>query len=155
MLIYNSETWMELNEKTVKKLENLQNILLRCLLSVPNSTPIAALNWDTGLISVEYRVFQKKLNFLHHLVNLDKNSLANEIFCIQKENNLPGFVKECRKLLDLFSLPNIIEDDCPFSKLQWKRLIKEAIYKKYEESLKFKVKDYSKLKDGPMMLEKF
>ena len=77
------------------------------------------------------------------------------IFYIQKENNLPGFVKEDRNHLNLFSLPNIIDDDCPLTKLKCRRLVKKSIYKKYEEGLKQKIKDYSKLKDGPMMLENF
>ena len=47
-LIYNSETWIEMNEKAIKRLDNLQNIFMRCVLSVPNSTPMAALNWDLG-----------------------------------------------------------------------------------------------------------
>ena len=93
-LLYNADTWFEMNAKTLKRLENLQNILLRCLLSVPNSTPIAGLHWDCGMISMEYRVYQKKIMFIHYLVYLDNESLAKEIFCTQREYNLQGFVKE-------------------------------------------------------------
>ena len=98
-LTYNLDTWTELNDKSIKRIENLQNIFLRCLLSVPNSTPVAAMNWDSGFLSVEYRVSQKKLMLIHYLVNLDKTALASEVFEIQREHSLPGFVIEGRNLL--------------------------------------------------------
>ena len=154
-LTYNSDTWTEMNSSAIKRLENLQNILLRCLLSVPTSTPAAALNWDFGFISVEYRVSLKKIMFIYYLVNLDREVLATEIFHIQREHNLPGLVKEGKELLQYFCLPNIIDESCPFTKQQWKQKAKKAVYSKYEENLKIKISGYSKLKDGPMISEKF
>ena len=154
-LLYNADTWFEMNAKTLKRLENLQNILLRCLLSVPNSTPIAGLHWDCGMISMEYRVYQKKIMFIHYLVYLDDESLAKEIFCTQREYNLPGFVKEGRTLLKLFNLPNIIDEDVTFSQYQWKSLVKKAIKSKYEEVLKSTIVQSTKLKSGPMANENF
>ena len=154
-LIYNSDTWTEMNDKAIKRLENLQNTFLRCIFSVPTSTPTAALNWDSGFLSVEYRVSQKKLMLIHHLVNMEKNALASEVFQIQKNYNLPGLALEGRELLEFFCLPNIIDEDCPFSKLQWKQNVKKAINTKYESSLKVTIMDYSKLKNGPMKSETF
>ena len=37
--IFNADTWFEIEDKSIKRLEKLQTILLRCLFSVPNSTP--------------------------------------------------------------------------------------------------------------------
>ena len=93
--------------------------------------------------------------FLHHLINLEESSLANEIFITQKNYNLPGFVNEGRNLLRQFSLPNIIDDTITFTKYQWKRRVKAAIYTDYEKILKMKISEYSKLKNGPMKSEKF
>ena len=53
--------------------------------------------------SVEYRVIQKKLLFIHCLVYLHEELLAKQICCTQKEFSLPGFVKEGR------DLPHIVE----------------------------------------------
>ena len=109
-LLYNADTWVQIEDKTINRLESLQKTLLRSLLCVPTSTPGPAINWDTGFISVNYRVFQKKLLFLFHLKHLDETSLANEIFELQKKFNTPGFVNEGRRLLERFSLPNIINE---------------------------------------------
>ena len=100
-------------------------------------------------------MYQKKLMFLHHLLNLEESSLASEIFAIQKEFNLPGFVKEARDLLQMFSLTNIIDEKDKTYKLQWKKMVTKAIYSNYENELKSQITSYSKLKDGPMASETF
>jgi hypothetical protein len=38
-LLYNSETWVDINQKTVDNLEKLQHYFVRVLLQVPESTP--------------------------------------------------------------------------------------------------------------------
>ena len=154
-LIYNADTWLEIDEKTITRLESLQKTMLRSLLSVPNSTPCPALAWDTASISVEYRVYQKKLLFLFHLINLEESSLANEIFILQKNHNIPGFVKEGRQLLEKFSLPNIIDQNLKISKLQWKKMVRKAVNENYGNLLKSQISGYSKLKEGPMVSENF
>ena len=60
---------------------------------------------------------------------------CSEIFDIQKEFNLPGFVQEARKLLNMFSLPNIIDDKAKISKIQWKKMVNKAIISNYESKL--------------------
>ena len=120
---------VQIEDKTINRLDSLQKTLLRSLLCVPTSTPGPAINWDTGFISVNYRVFQKKLLFLFHLKHLDETSLANEIFELQKKFNTPGFVIEGRRLLERFSLPNIIDQKHPISQLQWRKMVQSAIHK--------------------------
>ena len=154
-LLYNADTWVQIEDKTINRLESLQKTLLRSLLCVPTSTPGPAINWDTGFISVNYRVFQKKLLFLFHLKHLDETSLANEIFELQKKFNTPGFVNEGRRLLERFSLPNIIDEKHPISRLQWKKMVKSAIHENYEKELKLQISTSSKLREGPMAAENF
>ena len=120
-----------------------------------NIPSIAALNWDCGMLSMEYRVYQKKIMFLYYLVHLDDDSLAGQIFCTQKEHNLPGFVKEGRDLLKFFSLPNIVDDKIVVSKHQWKVMVKRAVNSKYEKLLQSKIQQLSKLKNGSMSEEHF
>ena len=93
--------------------------------------------------------------FIHHLLSLDKSSLANEIFTLQREFNLPGFVQEGRQLIQKFALPNIIDEEHMLTKLQWQRLVKHEIHEVYEIDLKSNILGSSKLKDGPLIAEKF
>ena len=144
-----------MNEYTTKRLERLQNILMRCLLGVPDSTPLAAMNWDCGMLSMDYRVKQKKLMFLHYLVHMEDETLAKQTFNAQKDLNLPGFLSEGRTLLGYFNLPNLVDNQLDISKSQWRNKVNKAIKLKYEEELKGIISKSTKLKDGPMRGEQF
>ena len=93
--------------------------------------------------------------FISHLISLDKYSLANKIFTLQREFNLPRFVKEGQQLIQKFALPNIIDEEHMLRKLQWQQLVKHEIHEVYEIDLKSNILGSSKLKDGPLIAEKF
>ena len=76
------------------------------LLAVPRSTPVASLAWDLGGVKMKNRIIIKKLLFLHHLVGLDKQSLAAQV---QDHQDLPGLVSECKDLISKYKLPNILK----------------------------------------------
>ena len=65
----------------------------------------------------EFRVSQKKLLFLHHLVNIDQDALASEVFSIQRDYNLS----------------NIIDMEPTITQLRWKHKVRGAIISKYED----------------------
>ena len=153
-LLYNASTWFETSTKTFKRLENLQHILQRCLLCVPNSTPIPAMCWDLGMVSIEHQINEAKLMFLHYVNGLDETSLAKEIYESQKSMNFPGLVVEARALLSLYGLPNIIDQKVAHSKQSWRTLVKNAIRGKYEDELKSQFNG-SKMKNGPFKDETF
>ena len=92
-----------------------------------------------------------------YIAALDEDSLANEIFVVQKKFNFPGLVQECTDLLKDLDLPDITNRDIAsgLSKIQWKRELKKKIHDKCEAELKERMSTYSKLKDGPAMTESF
>ena len=83
-LLNNSETWINIDEESLRKLENLQFTMLRFIFSTPASTPKAALLWDTGILPMEQQIELKKMMFLHHLSTLPEGTLANQIYTQQK-----------------------------------------------------------------------
>ena len=74
-LLNNSDVWIDLNEESLTKLENLQNSMFRNLFGVPSSTPLPFLRFDVGSLTMEERVHKKKLNFLFHLKSIESESL--------------------------------------------------------------------------------
>ena len=160
-LMYNSETWLSISKKTIERLDDLQNILMRCLLAVPKSAPTPALNWDLGVLSMEHKINEKKLMFFHYISTLDESYLVKEIFTIQKKFSFPGFVPEFRGLIHLYGLPDILDSANLITKPRWAILVKEAIRKKYEDELRNEMtsghsgKGYSKLKASKLIDEKF
>ena len=153
VLLNNSATWIGMDKGTTNKLEDFQHTLQRCLLGVPNSTPLVAMAWDLGMISVEHRINENKLIFLQYLIEQDESNLSKEMFLIQKSMNFPGFIPEMRNLIDRYKLPDIIDGN-QIAKSKWKTTVKTAIKTTYGRELKDKMTT-SKLKDGPMVGEEF
>ena len=149
-LLANAETWTDISPTSIQSLEDIQYLLLQRIFNVPRTTPHAALRWDTATISIEMQIAKRKMLFLHHLINLDENSLAKEIFDVQQADNLPGLVSECKALIKQLKLPNIFEKkvSCGLSKLSWKRLVNHAVCDYEQSNLKEIICEKSKLKDG-------
>ena len=121
--------------------------MFRNLFGLPSSTPLPLLRFDIQSLTMEERVHKKKLNFLFHLKSIESESLAGEMINLQIKYGFPGLVTECRELIKMYKLPDIIEEDKHLSKLQWKILVRKAIHKKSEENVKQVFKHYSKLKN--------
>ena len=119
--------------------------MFRYLFGVPVSTPKAILRFDLGHLSMKEKVHVKKLNLLHHLKNLPNESLGLEFYQIQVKLNFPGLIKECRYLIKHYELPDIIETNKNYSKECWNKLVKKAVRKKSEKSIKNEFAKSSKL----------
>ena len=153
-LMYNSDVWTDINKVTVDKLEKLQNEFLRALLSTPKSTPTPSLCWETGTCTMENRILQNKLLFYHHLLNLGEDALAHQVAIIQQKYGYPGLISECVKIADKLNLPDITNGQ--YSKLQWKRLVKEKIQQKNKDDFLNSIKgSYKKLDFKSLSEEKF
>ena len=95
-LLYNAETWTNIDINTENKLESLQNCMFRSLFAVPRSTPKPILRSDLGHLSVREKIHVKKLTFIHYLKNLNPESLGAEIYSLQVRSRFPGLVNEFR-----------------------------------------------------------
>ena len=88
-------------------------------------------------------IILKKLLFLHHLATLPSNSLAAEIYQLQKEDSsLPGLVRDCEEYL---SSLNISSDPSSFSKYQWGGNVKANLHAKNKNDLLQQINSYKKL----------
>ena len=154
-LLHNSDTWFSMCKTSVQSLENLQNSLLRNLFAVPSSAPISVLHWDSGSLTMENRILKSKMLFLKHLVELGDEALAKQIFNKQKEKNMVGPLRELVEIMNMLKLPNIVEKKEILSNKQWKSRVKQVIWKKNENELKSRLKEYSKLKGEDILEEDF
>ena len=111
----------KINNKSLEILNNLQTQFFRTIFAVGSGCPIPAFYWDTSTLTMENRILQMKLLFIHHLNSLPNNSLASEIFHIQKKMKLPGIWEECQIILFEFGLLNISS----YTKLEWKKNVKK------------------------------
>ena len=89
-LLNNSDTWVDIDNGSISRLDELQNWMFKSLFAVPHSVPTPSLRSELGCLSMQERIDSRKLNFLFHLKTLEKSALANEIFELQKKYNYPG-----------------------------------------------------------------
>jgi hypothetical protein len=92
---------------------------------VLKTCPIPALCCDLGGIQMKFRIKQKQLEFLWHLLDLEEGALAKEILNVQILYNMPGLVSECTEWIKESSLPDIFVEK--LSKIQWKKTVKAKI----------------------------
>ena len=104
-LLYNAETWVEISKEAEDRLEMLQLFFLRLVLRVPKSTPKIPMKTETGMMSMRLRIWKKKLMFVHHIKNLEKETLARQVW-----NNWPSLAKEVKKICEQLDIEEASSD---------------------------------------------
>ena len=142
-LLNNGETWCDIPNEAIDMLDNVQNEFLRRLLSTTVTCPIPSLMWETGTTTMSNRILKKKLNFFHHILHLNNDSLAWQVGEVQLKLGLPGLLQECMLWTKELELPDALK--C--TKLQWKNLVKRKIVEKNRNDLleMIKEKEYKKI----------
>ena len=102
---------------------------------------------------MKFRIKQKKLEFLWHLLDLKEGALAKEILNVQILYNMPGLVSECTEWIKESSLPDIFVEK--LSKIQWKKTVKAKMLEENEKDLKFKMTKLEKLRNSELFDEEF
>ena len=143
-MLNNSSTWVEIDDSTLNKLEEMQNSFYRNLFDVQYTNPKAALIWEVGGMKMKFRIMMNKIIFMNHILNLDKDTLARQVQIAQQANESPGLTAEVQKYICDLNLPSCFENHFP--KSEWKRLVKAAIKKANEEEIREAIKPYKKMK---------
>ena len=128
VLTYNLEVIPNITAKEIKKLDKVDLQLLRKTMMLSSKSSRSLLLLELGMVPVEYIIKQKRINFLHHLLTSEDQSLAKKIFLKQRENPLKGdFVtivksdlKDCRINLTHEEIQNT-------SKRKFKEIVRESI----------------------------
>ena len=106
-LLHNCESWVSLNERHIKDLQNFQNDFIKNVLRLPDSTPKAILQYDVGLMPMKWRIAQKKLLFVNKILRRDPNNICKQVLISESLNNIKGLGHECKLLCTELGLPNI------------------------------------------------
>ena len=70
-LLFNSQSWSKIKKKELEDLQHVQLRMLKQVMKVPYTTPTAGIFLELGLLPIEHLINQRKLAFLHHILNLD------------------------------------------------------------------------------------
>ena len=76
-------------------------------------------------------MLKRKLLFIHHLINVEEDSLAHQCALVQDKLSLPGLISEMKEAIKELDLPNM--KNVPRN--QWKSLVNKKMKEKYRNDL--------------------
>ena len=100
--LYNAETWA-LNCGERKEVEKAEIWAWKHMLGLPTTTPTPAVVFATGSLYATVRVDQKRLLYLHQLLQKDPQHYAVKVLKIIDENNC-GWAKSIRETVSSWKL---------------------------------------------------
>ena len=101
---------------------------------------------------MQNRILKMKMLFLYHVATLSPDSIANQVYLVQKRLELPGLLKECQEHLAMFQCAELSS----YSKGQWKKFIDKKINLKNKADLLTQMeKKYKKINYTEMSEENF
>ena len=93
-MLYNSESWHGVTSKHMKRLEAVDEALLRNILKAHSKTPLEFLYLETGSLQLRWIVAQRRIVFMQQIMRRHDNDLLKKVFLAQKQNPTQGdFVK--------------------------------------------------------------
>ena len=100
-LLHNAESWIGITDSIIKDLQDFQDKFIRKVLRLPKSTTKALYQWDSGMVSMKWRIALKKLLFVNKIMQKDHTNLARKTLLQEALNNIEGLGHEkyCQTLL--------------------------------------------------------
>ena len=133
-ILFSSEAWYGLSMEEVNQLEKLDIILLRRIFEVPHSVPLVSLYLESGCIRIRNIIKARRLNFLHHLANLNREEMEYKFFRCQWDHPSPNdWTEQVRADLAEVGLPVSLEFLTSKSEKMFKEIVKKKI-RSYEFS---------------------
>ena len=142
-LLYGSETWTY-GKTLLEKIENIQYKCLKRILNLPKSTPHQALLLDTGIQYLETKIDEKKLLYLHKILNYSNDRLPIQIYNEQKQ--LYSHIKlmwyhDVHNTLDKYNINNSDTEIANHHPKKWKAKIEQNTNNMNNVLFKFKSKN--------------
>ena len=85
-MLFNSEAWYNVTNSELDLLETIDVEFLRKLLNAPRGTPKEMLFLELGCIPLREIIRERRLGFLHYILNEDEESMVNKFFKSQVKN---------------------------------------------------------------------
>ena len=140
-MLTNIESWINITKLNIEKLEQPDTTLLKKVLSTEGNPCKAFMMLELGTIPVRFVVMQKRMQFLHYILQEHKDSMLRQVFDALKDDSRKGDFVELtnhdREDLDITLTNDEIE---VVSKTQWKNMIK---MKTHNAALKYLNKENS------------
>ena len=147
-MLFNAEAWYNVTTVELERLEKIDETCMRKILNAPFATPKLMLYLELGVLPVRYIVKSKRLNYLHYILNEDKNDLIYQFLQIQLQKpTMKDWGSEVRQNIEELNMGVSLEDIEKIPKSTFKQLVRTKIK---EHAFNYLVnKKKSKTKDVP------
>ena len=121
-LLFTAETWSGVKEAQIRRLEQVDQALLRSLLSCHSKVPLEFLYMETSTLKLRHIFSLNRIMYHHHLLTTEDNETIKKIYEKQKSEPTKGDWYELLKNDFRFIGKNINEDNIKAqSKLEFKK----------------------------------
>ena len=107
-LLANSGSWVEISQKSIDKLDELQNLFCRLVYACPGSTPKPALRGEAALLDMTHRVWLEKVCLVTRVLfeYEEEPSYARDLLAEQLAMGWDGLTREVEEICGKVGLPN-------------------------------------------------
>ena len=127
-LIYNCESWSNLNSENYAMLQKSQLTFLRRVMELPRSVPTDALFLEMGIWPIRFEIEFRQLTYLKRIIDRDQNDpvyqLYQEMLKYSSEKHWANNILDLRRK---YNLPLKDENISNRSKPVWKSIVKRQI----------------------------
>ena len=127
-LIYNCESWSNLNSENYALLPKSQLTFLRRVMELPRSVPTDALFLEMGIWPIKFEIEFRQLTYLKRIIDRNQNDpvyqLYQEMLKYSSEKNWANNILDLRRK---YNLPLKDENISNMSKPVWKSIVKRKI----------------------------
>ena len=106
-LLNNSESWIGIKDSHITVLQKFQDKFLRRIFHAPNSITRALLEYDTQMKPMEWRIKERKLNFVRQIFLTDDSNIAKNTIIQEMSVGINGLGHECDSICNEINLPEI------------------------------------------------
>ena len=140
-LLNNCESWIDIQNKHIKDLQDFQDEFIRRVLHLPPQTTKAIINWDIGMMPMKWRIAGKKLQYMRKVQLKGDDSITKKALEQEVKTGTKGLAHECMELSKELGIQNVMNGNTS------KTLIKRTIAKKIHEETWKAMEDSKKVRD--------
>ena len=140
-MLTNSESWINLTQQDLDKLQKPDTILQRKLLSEAGNSSKVFMLLELGILPVRYVIIMKRLNFLRYILGESTTSMIGQVYSVLKEDGRNGdFVNLVQSDLQGLEFHMTDHEIQYISKSKWIKIVKTKVI---QECFKYLVNENS------------
>ena len=147
-LLFTAEAWSGVKEAELRRLEKVDQHLLRSLLFLHSKGALEFLHLESGTLKLRHILTINRMMYHHHILNLDENETVKKIYNKQKKKTSKGdwydLLLKDFKFIDKDLNEKEIKE---MSKEDYKKTIKELVEKAAMKYFLEEKKSHSKLEE--------